>query len=555
MRKFKLAKLFVGLASLFSVALASCGGSGGGGGSAVKAIYLSSYTLDLIPDEQHRITVTTDPEDAVGFRIVWESSDPAIATVTGGLVTAVGSGTCKVTATVKDTTIKESCTVTVAEPFHDYTTDGSVVLNLDYQGHTFYKDGIEQVTLQTPIDGDTAHFKDSNNVTIKCRFYGIDTPESTGKVQPWGYEASEFTTEKLNEAAKNGTIVVSSPKSEYGTPDPDSTGSRYVSLIWINTSKKNAARNELQLLNLWIVQEGYSMPKNVSDIPEYTNSFNAAYDQAQVYKKNMWSGERAPHFNYDGDYQDVSLLDIKREVQEYFKDPTHKNKYDNVKVRFTGVVSSYSDGNLYVQEFYPGDEDDPSDDEWAGINIFCGMSEISTKFTVPNTYVQVYGLCKDSETFGFQITDTQGRWKPYGAGENDCKVILTAEQNIDDHKLYTFEYTAAELSTVAKNVNCESLFCSVKVTDTVTCNRAFINDSGEATLYFTGQDWNVYLPYVYKGDPDNPQEIWNTVAHFEGKTFRVNAGTYAWHKTQSGKLTFQIIPTKVSGNVALEWVK
>ena len=100
----------------------------------------------------------------------------------------------------------------------------------------------------------------------------------------------------------------------------------------------------------------------------------------------MWSNERDPYFNYgDEGYADVSLLDIKREVEKSIADQSYKNKYDNELVRFTGVVSSYNDGTLYVQEFYPIDDDHPTEGEWAGINIFCGMSEISTKFTIPNT--------------------------------------------------------------------------------------------------------------------------------------------------------------------------
>ena len=117
----------------------------------------------------------------------------------------------------------------------DYVNNGSVKLELDYAGHDFYTDGVGQFSLKTAIDGDTAHFvqvdKSKNQETMKARFYGIDTPESTGKVQEWGVPASNFTKEKLKNADKSGTIVVSSPQKEYGAPNPDSTGSRYVSLI------------------------------------------------------------------------------------------------------------------------------------------------------------------------------------------------------------------------------------------------------------------------------------------------------------------------------------
>ena len=556
MRKNKLLTLFVGVASVFAIGLTSCGGgSGGGSGTPIEAIYLNKYEIDLLPNETYTLDVTVDPEDAMGYKLDWSSSDTTIATVKGGVITAVGSGDATITVKVRNQDVSESCLVHVAETYHDYVTDGSVKLSLDYNGHNFWTDGVEQVTLMTPIDGDTAHFKTSQSgphgTTLKCRFWGIDTPESTGKVQPWGYEASDFTKQKLNEAKAKGTIVVSSPKDTYGAPDPDSTGSRYVSLIWVNLEKKNAPLNELYLLNLWVVQEGFSMPKNISSIEAYEDTFNDAYHQAQVYKKNMWSGEKPPHWN-DGDYQDISLLDIKREVEATFADPTHVNKYDNEKVRFTGVVSSYSDGTLYVQEFYPESDDDPTVGEWAGINIFCGMAEISTIFTKPNTYLQVYGLCKDSETFGFQITDTQGHWKPVPISDTDCRVLLDAEENTEEHSLYTFHKTAAELNTASDNKDCEFLFCSIAVSGTLSCTSAFVSDDRAITLTFAGMKWNVYIPYAYYGDPEKPNDRWDEKTDFEGKSFRLDLGTYAWHKQTSGKIVFQIIPTSVDSFV---WVK
>ena len=52
------------------------------------------------------------------------------------------------------------------------------------------------VKLYQSIDGDTAHFiplvTTTSRLNIKSRYYGIDTPESTGRIQPWGQPASDF---------------------------------------------------------------------------------------------------------------------------------------------------------------------------------------------------------------------------------------------------------------------------------------------------------------------------------------------------------------------------
>ncbi len=436
--------------------------------------------------------------------------------------------------------------------FHDYTKDGSVTLQLDFQGKDFYLDGIGEFELTNAIDGDTAHFTPKVDSThtglMKARFFGIDTPESTGKVQEYGHAASEFTKNKLNEAAKNGTIVISSPQDHYGAPSPDSTGQRYVSLVWINTEKKNATRDELVLLNLWIVQEGLSWVKNVGDMPQYETTFYAAEEQAKKFKKFLHSGEPDPDFNY-GDYYDTSLLDVKKEIAECLKDPTHENKYDNYKMRIQGTVCGYSNHILYLQDFCYYDQDDESKGgEMCGINIFVGMGAISSKYTKLNTYIQVCGLAQNKENYGFQITDTQGRF-PVGSATspNDAKVIYTPAENAEtEHNLDIAQYTKAGLNTVADATdpyNLECLNTIVEVTETLTCTKAHISESTsqEVTLNFEGASFNAYIPFNYHGDPSKPADRWNEKTDFEGRKFTIK-GVYVLHKTQSGNIKFQIIP-------------
>ncbi len=436
------------------------------------------------------------------------------------------------------------------DTFKDYAHDGSCLLGLDYKDHDFFKDGIGQVTLKTCIDGDTAHFEPvvttTSSETIKARFFGIDTPESTGKVQEWGKPASNFTKQILTEAAENGTIVVSSAQSTYGTPNLDSTGVRYVSLVWVNTEKKNADYTELALLNLWIVQEGLSWVKNVNDMPEYIDVFRAAQSQAEKFKKNMFSGEPDPYFNY-GDYEDVSILDMKREIEKSILDASYVNKYNNKKVRFTGTVAGYSNNTLYVQEYYPNDEDDPSKGgEYAGINIFTGMSTISSKFTTVNTYVEICGLAQDSETFGFQITDTQGHFPVTSDyNDNDCRILLKAADNTDEHSLYKFSYTASELNAQATAGKTDNLNCYTTVTTEVTVKRQYTStDESEVTLYLNDYDWNIYITFIYKNALRGKNHKW-TGDEWVGYSFTVT-GVYCYHRTTSGKIVYQMVPSQAS---------
>ena len=445
------------------------------------------------------------------------------------------------------------------ENFIDYATNGSVKLSLDYTGRDFYADGIGQVTLWAKIDGDTAHFTPvvanaaGQKQTIKARFYGIDTPESTGKVQPYGKPASKFTGSILDEANEKGTIVVSSAQTVYKAPNPDSTGSRYVCLVWYNLTKKNAPKEELNLLNLLIVQEGYSDVKNASDIPEYENAFFDAEKQAKKYKLKKFSGLDDETFNY-GSYEDVSLLDVKREIEKSIADPTYVNAFDNKKIRFTGTVAGFVDHTLYIVDYYPVDENDPSKGgEWCGVNVYVGMSEPISAYTTANTYLRICGLASQSENFGFQIQDVQGRFPndKIAKTENDCQILLTPEQNTEEHKIEAKSYTLANINAVIDDLSNNSatspkvikdLYSTVAIEDELTVDYFYISDSDDITLGFTNAKFNVYIPFSYKGDPNHPRYVMKEEADFMGHKFKVK-GIFTVHKTNAGKIKYQIVPT------------
>ena len=471
-------------------------------------------------------------------------------------------------------------------------------LALDYVGHSFWTDGIEKVTLSSAIDGDTAHFQTSTGELLKSRFYGIDTPESTGQVQPYGKQASNFTKERLEKAAAKGTIVVSTAQDGYGVPKADSTGSRYVSLIWIHETVKNAPFDQLTLLNLQIVEYGYSWVKAVSDMPEYAPVFYAAEAQAKDYKLKLFSGEDDPYFNY-GDYEDVSLLDIKEEVVACLGDPERENAFNNAKVRVQGTVAGYANNIIYIEDFcfyyrqktndkgqplyydngeevtYSTDESgnplEPVQEtynkttgeanpdrlvvegqtgEYAGLNIFKGMSSIPSKFYTLGNYIQVCGLALDSQ-FGFQVTD--GSFKTLAYDDNDAKVLILAADNTDEHALKTFSYTADELSEICKANNYESLNCRVQITTKAKVTGGFNADSGAIYLYLDAYKWSVYLKFTYKPYPDDTAVSWTKFEQFVDHEF-IFSGVLAIHQTQAGKNLLYMYPG-TSSDIVLQDAK
>ncbi|MBP5583371.1 MAG: Ig-like domain-containing protein, partial [Bacteroidales bacterium] len=83
----------------------------------VSAVEITAVNIDLstltftMGDAAQTLTATVEPENATVKTVAWSSDDPNVATVTNGVVTPVGVGTCTITATAGAKTA--TCVVTV----------------------------------------------------------------------------------------------------------------------------------------------------------------------------------------------------------------------------------------------------------------------------------------------------------------------------------------------------------------------------------------------------------------------------------------------------------
>lgn len=153
-----------------------------------------------------------------------------------------------------------------------------VTLDIDVTGLSFVKDGIGEVTLVRPTDGDTAQFCDKiTGETFSVRFLGVDTPEVYNTPEPWGKAASAYTSAALNNAQ---TIVLESEGNRKDTYD------RYLAWVWLDG----------KLHNLDLVQQAYSNAK-VGRSSKYFSVF--AEVEAEVAKTGRRVfGELDPSFDY-----------------------------------------------------------------------------------------------------------------------------------------------------------------------------------------------------------------------------------------------------------------
>ena len=80
----------------------------------VTGVTLNKTSTSLYVGDTETLTATVAPDNATDKTVTWTSSNPSVATVENGVVTAVAPGTAVITVTTADGTKTATCTVTVS---------------------------------------------------------------------------------------------------------------------------------------------------------------------------------------------------------------------------------------------------------------------------------------------------------------------------------------------------------------------------------------------------------------------------------------------------------
>ena len=225
-----------------------------------------------------------------------------------------------------------------------------------------------EVTVHAYIDGDTTHFNVPTSIVptgiLKARYLGINTPESTGIIEPWGKKASNYTKETLSKAT---SIYIESDNASWNV---DSTGGRHLVWVWYKTAEMTEYRN----LNLEILQQGLAFGSNAAD-NAYSEYTMGALNQAKLFKLYVFSKDKDPDFYYGG-AMNVTLKELKLNYEPY------KDKL----VRFEAVVVKRSSATVYLEEY------DAETDMYYGMQVFCGYNasgDVMKALSVGNRVVMV----------------------------------------------------------------------------------------------------------------------------------------------------------------------
>ena len=328
-----------------------------------------------------------------------------------------------------------------------------------------------EVTVKAFVDGDTTHFHVPTSVmpngVLKARYLGINTPESTGKIEEWGKKASRFTKEKLSSAT---SIVIESDTAEWNA---DSTGDRYLVWVWYKTAESEEYRN----LNIEILQEGLAIASNSAN-NTYGSTCMKAINQAKELKLNINSGQKDPYFYY-GDIVELTVKELR----------ANTDAYNGMKVAFTGIVSTNNGNNsVYVEQY------DAETDMYYGFAIYYGfnLSGMGLEVLSPGNEVRIVGSLQYYETGGtWQIADVSYREmkpndpnniKTLSTGHNAAYVLTDPEKFVSgrvdvvvNDEMKNFKYAELALST---SISMENL----KVVDVYTTTNEESSSQGAMTL-------------------------------------------------------------------------
>lgn len=212
----------------------------------------------------------------------------------------------------------------------------------NFAGKSFYDDGFGEVKLVSCTDGDTIQVRDPNaseNHLLTIRFLGVDTPESTGQIEPWGFAASNFTKSKLLNA---NSIVLEYEDLEGTGNRVDSTGNRYLAFVWYQPNEGDEYRN----LCLELVEQAYSKI-SLSTKSKYHSYFLEANLNAQPTGERLWGSLNDPDYNYDSDIISTTVYNMLLHGAENVAGTQY-----NITVR----VALQAGSSFYVEDVTP-DED------------------------------------------------------------------------------------------------------------------------------------------------------------------------------------------------------
>ena len=287
-----------------------------------------------------------------------------------------------------------------------------------------------KAALLSVADGDTANFRTVNGTNIKCRFLGINTPESTATVEPWGVRASHFAKKVLLEAV-DWCLV--NDIDAYGKHDTTSSH-RTLSYVWYKT-----AEGQWRLYNLECVEHGYSKRTVFDDSnPHYLDAFKRADERGKLCGYRLYGKNNDCTYDYNQKVESVTLYQVRHRYDELGITDESSGKLLHITALVVGVIGD----NLVVRDIVKDleqKEEDPYTTMYAysgysgALGSFVGVGDIVSFYCRATTHgdnIQLSDLKKETKgDFRFRVLVDVSEGESYGQYEHDLDPIVVNVEN------------------------------------------------------------------------------------------------------------------------------
>ena len=394
--------------------------------------------------------------------------------------------------TTDDTTNKEDNKEEPKDDFVDYASQ----VKFDPNSGRAYA----YVKVHSYVDGDTTHFETTDGTVIgtldyvKARYLAINTPESTGVIEPWGKKASNYTRTQLEKAT---SIII---ESDSDTWNYDSTGSRYLLWVWYKTAEDTDYRN----LNLEILQQGLAFGSNVSSNVYGEVAFTILTQSTNLKLHVFNKAVKDPDYYYGGAVE-LSLMEIKANCE----------KYEGMLVKFEAVVAKQVDSTIYVEEY------DPVNDMYFGMQIYAGYNFPNMHIFAIGNRLSIVGTLQYYEAGGtYQISNL--KYKTIDPDwDGGCRVIGTG---------YSSSYQVTSVDDIMNGSITLETYENVlddngEIIDEILVNKEF--DYGELAHYSTVTVNNLTVQSVWttNNGGNNDGALTITCVSEEGITIKVRTAS------------------------------
>lgn len=139
--------------------------------------------------------------------------------------------------------------------------------------------GLLAATVTYVVDGDTVHVILAGGREEKVRFIGVDTPESTKEIEPYGKEAAAYTKSRL-EGRRVWLEKDVAERDKYG---------RLLAYVWLSPPENDGeAEVRAKMFNAELLLNGYAQVMTVPPNVKYADLFAELQREAREAQKGLW---------------------------------------------------------------------------------------------------------------------------------------------------------------------------------------------------------------------------------------------------------------------------